>query len=241
MAAASADDLRRLGDVDDAFLLGDALLVAPAVRPGTTSRTVPLPSGGWVSPWGDEVASGPDRLARVPAPLPRVPLLVRAGSVVPFDDGWRQPQGCCAFDTDAHGRPPAGPDRLREPVSRDHAPRRLAFHCWPTGRLAMADGPADLSGGWAAGTAIDDAGDGDGPCRVDRLTLSGVASGETATCRWERDGDHPPPDRVRVVLHGWTAAAAEVDGRPVAVSGGTVDVPVFAELRLHGLLPVAGP
>ncbi len=34
-------------DVDDAFLLGDSLLVAPATRPGMRVREVSLPSGAW--------------------------------------------------------------------------------------------------------------------------------------------------------------------------------------------------
>ena len=42
-------------DADDAFLLGDALLVAPVCTAGSRQRTVPLPPGSWSSLWGDEV------------------------------------------------------------------------------------------------------------------------------------------------------------------------------------------
>ncbi len=44
-APAGADD--RLWSSDDAYLLGDALLVAPATREGCGARPVPLPAGEW--------------------------------------------------------------------------------------------------------------------------------------------------------------------------------------------------
>lgn len=243
-AGRAAGEVRRLGDVDDAFLLGDALLVAPVVRAGATSRTVPLPAGSWTSLWGDDVPLGPERVARLAGPPDRVPVLVRRGTVLPLDDGWHRAGGCCALDGDATGTEGTGSAvDHRLPVAPDHAPRRLAFHCWPTrpggGGQGSSDGhdALDAPGGTAAGIAFDDAGDGDGPVRRDHLTVTGVRDGGTATCRWVRQGDHPAPRRVRLVLHGWTVAAAEADGRPVAVAGGTVDCAPFDELQLHGLRP----
>jgi alpha-glucosidase len=74
---------RRLWDEGDAFLLGDALLVAPVLEPGAAERDVLLPGGVWYDHWTDEALAGPGSVRR-DAPLERLPLLVRAGSVLPM-------------------------------------------------------------------------------------------------------------------------------------------------------------
>ncbi len=68
--------------LDDQFLCGDAFLVAPVIEEGATRRTVYLPAGVWYDFWTDERFDGPARI-EVDAPLERLPLFVRAGSVVP--------------------------------------------------------------------------------------------------------------------------------------------------------------
>lgn len=77
---------RALRDVGDAFLLGDALLVAPVFEPGVRRRTLRLPGGLWYDRATGAAYRGPGRV-QVDAPLGRIPVLVRAGSVVPVDDG----------------------------------------------------------------------------------------------------------------------------------------------------------
>ena len=69
--------------LDDQFLCGDALLVAPVIEEGATHRSVYLPTGVWYDFWTDELLSGPVWV-EVEAPLERLPLFVRAGSVVPM-------------------------------------------------------------------------------------------------------------------------------------------------------------
>lgn len=78
-----------LRDYDDAFLLGDALLVAPVVEEGARTRTVYLPrnDAGWVDYWTEAHYEG-GRTVTVDAPLERIPLFVRAGAVLPL----RSPQ-----------------------------------------------------------------------------------------------------------------------------------------------------
>ena len=68
---------------DDSYLWGSDLLVAPVLNAGQTQRTVALPAGGeWVDYWtGSRYAGG--SLATVAAPLARLPLLVRAGALLP--------------------------------------------------------------------------------------------------------------------------------------------------------------
>ncbi|MFB8775583.1 glycoside hydrolase family 31 protein [Streptomyces broussonetiae] len=73
---------RALRDCEDAFLLGDGLLVAPVLDPGTDRRAVRLPHGRWYDTVTERVYEGPARVV-VEAPLSRVPVLARAGSVVP--------------------------------------------------------------------------------------------------------------------------------------------------------------
>lgn len=73
-------------DVDDQFMTGNALLVAPVVRKGANSRQVRLPAGTWYD-WETGSAVGGGRAIDVPAPLGSMPLFAKGGSVVPFDLG----------------------------------------------------------------------------------------------------------------------------------------------------------
>lgn len=73
---------RALRECEDAFLLGDALLVAPVLEQGATARTVLLPRGRWYDTATGEAFEGPGR-ARVAAPPGRIPVLARAGAAVP--------------------------------------------------------------------------------------------------------------------------------------------------------------
>lgn len=69
--------------VEDQFLLGSALLVAPVLEPGVKSRHVYLPRGTWIDWHAGTVHQGPVSL-EVRAPLGRVPLFVRGGAVLPL-------------------------------------------------------------------------------------------------------------------------------------------------------------
>ncbi|MHC3454027.1 glycoside hydrolase family 31 protein [Streptomyces prasinus] len=78
----SAPEDRALRDCEDAFLLGDSLLVAPVLVAGAARRTVRLPGGRWYETATGRAFDGPAR-AVVDAPLDRVPVFARAGSVIP--------------------------------------------------------------------------------------------------------------------------------------------------------------
>ena len=65
------------------FLWGDDLLVAPVTRESARAWPVYLPAGGWYDFWSGTRYDGP-RGITLDAPLDRLPLLVRAGAIVPM-------------------------------------------------------------------------------------------------------------------------------------------------------------
>lgn len=73
-----------LHQVDDSFLLGNTLLVAPVLEPEATGRTIRLPAGGWYSFWDERYFEGPGYI-RLGTSLDRIPVLVRAGSILPME------------------------------------------------------------------------------------------------------------------------------------------------------------
>lgn len=75
-----------LWGVDDAFLLGDALMVCPVFEEGARSRPVLLPKGCWYNFWSDEAIAGPGQV-NLEAPLEKMPLLVKAGSILTMESG----------------------------------------------------------------------------------------------------------------------------------------------------------
>jgi alpha-glucosidase len=68
--------------VDDQYMFGRDLLVAPVIEKGATSRFVRFPRGEWFNWHTDQGQTAPE--LEVQAPLDTVPLYVRAGAVVPM-------------------------------------------------------------------------------------------------------------------------------------------------------------
>ncbi|MEU0625594.1 glycoside hydrolase family 31 protein [Streptomyces rubiginosohelvolus] len=82
---------RALRECEDAFLLGDALLVAPVLEPGVRRRAVRLPRGRWYDTATGRAYEGPGQVL-VDAPLSGVPVLARAGAVVPVRGADGEPE-----------------------------------------------------------------------------------------------------------------------------------------------------
>jgi alpha-glucosidase len=70
-------------DIDDEYLLGPDLLVAPVLESGMTFRQVYLPEGDWHDWHTGEVVHG-RRFVVAPTPMNRIPLYARGGAVIPM-------------------------------------------------------------------------------------------------------------------------------------------------------------
>ncbi|MBN1530373.1 MAG: glycoside hydrolase family 31 protein [Thermoleophilaceae bacterium] len=89
---------RRAVSTDAEFLFGPDLLAAPVLEPGARRRRVYLPRGTWVDLWRSASYDAPTgglrlrrarplrggRTVRLPAPLAELPLLARAGAILPM-------------------------------------------------------------------------------------------------------------------------------------------------------------
>jgi alpha-D-xyloside xylohydrolase len=74
----------KVEDIADEFTFGPAFLVSPVWKEGAIKREVYLPqAAAWYDFWSGEKATGGQEL-EVNAPLEKLPLFMRAGSIVPL-------------------------------------------------------------------------------------------------------------------------------------------------------------
>jgi alpha-D-xyloside xylohydrolase len=75
---------RKTWGIGDQYMFGPALLVNPVTEAGATSRPVYLPAASeWYDFWTGKPVAG-DRTIQASAPLDRLPLYIRAGSILPL-------------------------------------------------------------------------------------------------------------------------------------------------------------
>jgi alpha-glucosidase len=188
---------RHARETEDAYLLGEALLVAPVFEPGCASRRVYLPEGTWVD-WhtGERHAGG--RFITAPAPLDRIPLFARGGYVVP-----------------CYAAAPAS--------TMGHAPELLVLHVFIPdedgeflSELHEDDGlTLAFSSGAYYRTAF-------------RLTRLGAAVSLSATVTGRGFAEFRR-HTLRLVLHGFDGREVTLDGRPLRVEDGGVEIENRAE------------
>ena len=68
--------------VDNQFLVGEALMVAPAFA-GEPSRPVYLPAGDWFDFWSGKRYTGKQRI-QVQPPIEQIPIFVKSGAILPL-------------------------------------------------------------------------------------------------------------------------------------------------------------
>jgi alpha-D-xyloside xylohydrolase len=74
----------RAWEIEDEFLLGPEILVAPVIQPGAACREVYLPAGSaWTDAWTGAPHAGGVSL-EVAAPIERIPVFLREGATVPL-------------------------------------------------------------------------------------------------------------------------------------------------------------
>jgi alpha-D-xyloside xylohydrolase len=73
----------RAQNIGDQFLFGPAILVNPVTEPGAATRRLYLPNAKWYDFWTGAAIQG-GRTLDAPSPINRMPLYVRAGSIVPL-------------------------------------------------------------------------------------------------------------------------------------------------------------
>ncbi len=84
LALDSPED-RTLSAIDDQYMVGDRMLVAPLFA-GEPSRSVALPSGvDWHDFWTGAAVAGGTQIT-VPASVKNIPVYVKTGSVIPWAD-----------------------------------------------------------------------------------------------------------------------------------------------------------
>jgi alpha-glucosidase len=72
-----------LWSIDDAFFLGNQVLVYPILQAGQRSLAVTLPKGYWYHFWDDQRLEGQITLE---APLEQIPVLIKAGTILPMEE-----------------------------------------------------------------------------------------------------------------------------------------------------------
>jgi alpha-glucosidase/alpha-D-xyloside xylohydrolase len=75
-------DDERASLVDDSYLWGDSILVAPVLEKAATERKTYLPAGVWWDYWTGEQVKGAGEVTR-DVDLETIPLYVRAGAIIP--------------------------------------------------------------------------------------------------------------------------------------------------------------
>jgi alpha-D-xyloside xylohydrolase len=71
-------------NIDDQFMFGPDLMVAPVLHQGERNRSVYLPTGtSWKEAWSDQVLDG-GQMITADAPLERIPLYLRGQARLPI-------------------------------------------------------------------------------------------------------------------------------------------------------------
>ncbi|NMM50119.1 glycoside hydrolase family 31 protein [Marinigracilibium pacificum] len=71
--------------LNNQYMWGKNLLVAPILNPGVSSRKVYLPEGNWYNFWNNEKYKG-GQWVEIPVTMENIPVFVKSGSILPTTD-----------------------------------------------------------------------------------------------------------------------------------------------------------
>jgi len=77
-------DDKRVYNIEDEYLFGRFLLVAPVIEEGQRQREVYLPEGEWIDFWDGTKYSG-QQYIRYLCNLDKIPVFIKNNSVIPFN------------------------------------------------------------------------------------------------------------------------------------------------------------
>lgn len=173
--------------INDEYMLGPSLLVAPVIEEGADSRDVYFPKGTWFPLAGGAVVRGPGWRI-VEAPLSDIPVFVRAGSIIP-----RLAQ---APDTFVIHDPRVADEVVTiEDVETEYV---LEVYLGADGKLELADGTRITLK--SASTRIPP------KLRLDGAAIPSCADGATLACRESDSGNVriPTTDTFRLSGNGFS-------------------------------------
>jgi alpha-glucosidase (family GH31 glycosyl hydrolase) len=77
---------RNVWPIQDQYLFGDSILIAPALRPLTESavRNLYLPAGRWIDFWTKQAIDSRGEWITRPVDLATMPMYVKAGTILPY-------------------------------------------------------------------------------------------------------------------------------------------------------------
>jgi alpha-glucosidase (family GH31 glycosyl hydrolase) len=74
--------------IDDEYMFGRDLLVAPILKEHARERVVHFPPGTWLNFWTlEEIAAGPCTMSSYPSDIHMIPVFVREGAIIPINLG----------------------------------------------------------------------------------------------------------------------------------------------------------
>lgn len=189
-----------LWSIDDAFLLGNQLLICPILEEGgragepvqTATRQINLPKGRWYHFWDDLALEGQVTLE---APLTQIPVLVKAGTILPMEEG----------------------GSLNLLPQKMFIGKRLILHLYP---------PVEETAEFMLYTDI---GDGYESDRLDKFSIRRIADGLDLTWQSQGEFAFPY-ESIQVQVHGMGVQQAWVDGVEIKVEKNRVEVNEFFAL-----------
>lgn len=132
-----------LAALDDQFMLGDRLLVAPILEAGATARRIRLPAGVWWDFWSGRRIEGGRDVDYADAG-DRVPLLARGGTILPLGPALPHVPDSHRFDAlELHAFPPWPAEAVL--YDDDGVSRAYQRGEFSTTRVAVSGGPAGVS------------------------------------------------------------------------------------------------